>query len=192
MNTLEEIILLWVTNKNPAAISSFQELFDEKHLQSETKYAMILNEIYTFFETQPSFGPENQNLIDMFRSPAIAVPNSLPGQLEFIRSRWGILLGKYLYRLLSSLDFLREEEKLGFTGPGVTQIPVYSHISLDSEHEQYSVDQEWMPRLVLLAKNTLVWLDQLGKKYQTSITRLDQIRMKNWIFWPDVDLPAYG
>ncbi len=175
LNTLEEIILLWVTNKNPAAISSFQELFDEKHLQSETKYAMILNEIYTFFETQPSFGPENQNLIDMFRSPAIAVPNSLPGQLEFIRSRWGILLGKYLYRLLSSLDFLREEEKLGFTGPGVTQIPVYSHISLDSEHEQYSVDQEWMPRLVLLAKNTLVWLDQLGKKYQTSITRLDQI-----------------
>lgn len=173
--TLEEIILLWVTNKNPAALSTFQELFDERHFESETKYSLIMKEVYTFFATQPTFGPENQNLIDMFRSPAIAVPNSLPGQLEYIRSRWGVLLGKYLYRLLSSLDFLREEEKLGFAGPGVTQVPVFSHTLLDSEHEQYSADREWMPRLVLLAKNTLVWLDQLSKQYKKSITRLDQI-----------------
>lgn len=175
LDVLEEIILLWVTNKNPAAFSAFQELFDERHLDSETKYSLIQKEIYSFFNDQPHFGPENQNLIDMFRSPAIAVPNSLPGQLEFIRSHWGILLGKYLYRLLSSLDLLREEEKLGFTGPGVTQVPVFSRTLLDSEHEQYSADREWMPRLVLLAKNTLVWLDQLGKKYNKSITRLDQI-----------------
>ncbi len=175
VNTLEEIIIFWVTNRNPAAISSFQELFDEKHLDTETKYVFILKEIYNFFETQPHFGPENQNLIDMFRSPAIAVPNSLPGQLEYIRARWGMLLGKFLFRLLSSLDFLHEEEKLGFTGPGVTQVPIYSRSTMDSENEQYSADREWMPRLVLLAKNTLVWLDQLGKKYERSITRLDQI-----------------
>ncbi len=175
INTLEEIILLWVTNRNPAAVGAFQELFDEKHLENETKYAHVLNEVYQFFETQPHFGPENQNLLDMFRSPAIAVPNSLPGQLEYIRSRWGILLGKFLYRLLSSLDLLREEEKLGFTGPAITQVPVYSLASLDTEKEQYSADREWMPRLVLLAKNTLVWLDQLSKKYEKSITRLDQI-----------------
>ena len=30
-------------------------------------------------------------------------------------------------------------------------------------------------RLVLLAKNAYVWLDQLAKKYQREITRLDQI-----------------
>jgi len=175
LNTLEEVIILWVTNKNPAATSSFLELFDEKHLSAETKFEPILKEIHLFFETQPPFGPENQNLIDMFRSPAIAIPNSLPGQLEYIRSRWGILLGKFLYRLLSSLDFIREEEKLGFTGPGVSQVPIFSRTMLDSEHEQYSADREWMPRLVLLAKNTLVWLDQLSKKYKTPITRLDQI-----------------
>ncbi|NMB54214.1 MAG: alpha-amylase [Leptolinea sp.] len=175
LNTLEEIILLWVTNKNPAAVASFQELFDEHHLDSATKYSQILKEVYEFFATQPVFGPENQNLIDMFRAPSIAVPNSLPGQLEYIRSRWGILLGKYLYRLLSSLDLLREEEKLAFAGPGETQVPVFSRALLDSEHEQYSADREWMPRLVLLAKNTLVWLDQLSKKYKTTITRLDQI-----------------
>ncbi len=173
--TLEEIILLWVTNRNPAAMSSFQELFDERHVDSVTKYSLIMKEVYSFFATQPTYGPDNQNLIDMFRSPAIAIPNSLPGQLEFIRSRWGVMLGKYLYRLLSSLDFLREEEKLGFTGPGVSQVPVFSRALLESEHEQYSADREWMPRLVLLAKNTLVWLDQLSKQYKKPITRLDQI-----------------
>ncbi len=175
LTTLEEIILLWVTNRNPAALSSFQEFFDERHVESETKYSLIMKEVYSFFATQPTFGPDNQNLIDMFRSPAIAIPNSLPGQLEFIRSRWGVILGKYLYRLLSSLDFLREEEKLGFTGPGVVQVPVFSRALLESEHEQYSADREWMPRLVLLAKNTLVWLDQLSKQYKKPITRLDQI-----------------
>jgi glycosidase len=176
-NTLEELILLWVTNRNPAATSAFQELFDEKNLDGTSKYGLILKEIHLFLETQPHFGPDNQNLIDMLRAPALAVPNSLPGQLEYIRSRWGIIIGKYLYRLLSSLDFVKEEEKLGFTGTGTgeTRIPIYSRTSLDSEVEQYSADKEWMPRLVLLAKNTLVWLDQLSKKYQTSITRLDQI-----------------
>jgi glycosidase len=176
LNALEEIIILWVTNRNPAATTQFLELFDEKHLSNETKYDQILKEIHAFFDVEPTFGPENQNLIDMFRAPAIAVPNSLPGQLEYIRSRWGVLLGKFLYRLLSSLDFVREEEKLGFSGgPGETHVPEYSHTLLDSEHEQYSADREWMPRLVLLAKNTLVWLDQLSKKYEKPITRLDQI-----------------
>ena len=32
-----------------------------------------------------------------------------------------------------------------------------------------------MPRLVLIAKNSYVWLDQLSKKYKCSITHLDQI-----------------
>src|SRR3990172_1408656 len=32
-----------------------------------------------------------------------------------------------------------------------------------------------MPRLVLIAKNVYVWLDQLSKKYHRSITQLDQI-----------------
>ena len=41
--------------------------------------------------------------------------------------------------------------------------------------ERYSADREWMPRLVMLAKSTYVWLDQLSKQYQRSITRLDQI-----------------
>ena len=47
----------------------------------------------------------------MLRSPAIAVPHSLGGQLRYIRERWGLLLGDFLDRLILGLDVLEEEER---------------------------------------------------------------------------------
>ena len=49
----------------------------------------------TFFRRLPPFGPDGQNLVDMLRSPAVAFPDSLSGQLHYIREKWGLLLGKY-------------------------------------------------------------------------------------------------
>jgi glycosidase len=175
--TLEEMIMLWVTNQNPATLP-YSELFNDSNLLKNTQYIHVVQILQNFFDFQPKFGPDQQNLLDMLRAPAIAVPYSLSGQLEFIRQRWSTLLGKYLYRLLSSLDFVREEEKLVFQGPGPTVIPVYNtlrNLHGESEPENFSQDREWMPQLVLIAKNTYVWLDQLSKKYHSSITRLDQI-----------------
>lgn len=169
---LEEMLMLWLANANPA-FSPFSELFDDTLLEKGTAYPQIIAGLQEFFDTQPPFGPENQNLVDMLHSPAVAVPHSLSGQLEYIREKWGYLLGRYLYRLLGSLDLIAEEEKLGFLGPGPAR--VYEFAGLELEPEHFSPDQEWMPRLVLIAKNTYVWLDQLSKKYQRPITRLDQI-----------------
>ena len=169
---LEEMLLLWLANVNPA-FSPFMELFDDSRLEKTSAYAEIVDSLRDFFELKPPYGPENQNLIDMLRSPAVAVPHSLSGQLEYIRTRWGYLIGKYLYRLLSSLDLIREEEKAMMLGPGPS-IP-YEFTGLELEAERFSQDKEWMPRLVLIAKNSYVWLDQLSKKYERSITRLDQI-----------------
>ncbi len=71
----------------------------------------MIDGIKVFFSHQPTFGPQQQDLVTMLRTPAIMVPQSLSGQLEFIRQHWGKLLGKYLYRLLGSLDFLKEEQR---------------------------------------------------------------------------------
>jgi len=169
---LEELLMLWLANANPA-FAPFQELFDDSALEKEVAYLRLITGLREFFETQPAFGPENQNLVDMLRSPAVAVPHSLWGQLEYIRERWGPLLGRYLYRLLSSLDLLREEEKWGFLGRGPAR--VYEFAGLEAEPERYTPDRDWMPRLVLIAKNTYVWLDQLSRKYGRPITRLDQV-----------------
>ncbi len=173
---LEEMIILWITNRNPAA-EPYRELFNDETLTRETGYHKILQELYSFFQLQPRFGPDQQNLIDMLRAPAVAVPNSLNGQLEFIRERWAELLGSYLYRLLSSLDLIKEETKMGFTGPGPVPIPVYDRAQQSSlgEVEAFSPDRDWMPNVVIMAKNTYVWLDQLSRTYQQEIRRLDQI-----------------
>jgi glycosidase len=169
---LEELLMLWLANMNPA-FAPYLELFDDVELKQETSYLTLLTELHTFVKTQPSFGPENQNLVDMLRSPSIAVPYSLSGQLEYILTHWGPLLGRYLYRLLSSLDFIKEEEKPIFFGPGPSLVPLYD--TGLHEPERFSPDKDWMPTVVLLAKNAHVWLDQLSRKYQRSITRLDHI-----------------
>jgi len=132
-----------------------------------------MSSLHEFFETQPPFGPESQNLVDMLHSPAMAVPHSLSGQLEYIRERWAYLLGRHLYRLLSSLDLIKEEEKAIFLGPGPSRVVEFT--GLGAEAERFSPDQDWMPRLVLIAKNAYVWLDQLSKQYGRAMTRLDDV-----------------
>ena len=176
---LEEMLLLWLANANPA-FAPYQELFDDSTLAKETAYSKVIPLLHAFFDTQPPYGPDNQNLVDMLRSPAIAVPHSLTGQLEYIRQRWGMLLGKYLYRLLSSLDLIKEEEKAIFFGPGPARVLDFA--GMEIEPERFSPDKDWMPSLVLLAKNAYVWLDQMTKHYQRPINRLDQI--------PDAELDA--
>jgi glycosidase len=176
--SLEEMVLLWVANKNPAQ-EPFQELFSDSDLQIGTIYGKALQSLYEFFSKQPPFGPDRQNLIDMLCAPAINSPYSLTDQLEFIRTRWADLLGSFLYRLLSGMDFIREENKVSFGGPGPSVIPVYATGTASltglSEPENFTPDREWMPRLVLLAKNTYVWLDQLSKKYKRAIHHLNEI-----------------
>src|SRR6185437_15334000 len=173
---LEELMLLWLANLNPA-FKSFEELFKDDLLASRTAYPKLTAELRDYFETRPRFGPENQNLVDMLRAPALASPDSLSGQLAYIREKWSDLLGDMVRRLLTALDVLKEEEVaiwLRFHPPGAhfggplglgdsspAAIPHYSEF----EYERFSPDLEWMPSTVLMAKSVYVWLDQLSKYY---------------------------
>ena len=169
---LEELMLLWLANAN-SAFAPFGELFTDTALEKTTAYPQLISALHAFFDQQPPFGPDSQNLVDMLRSPAIAVPHSLSGQLEYIRRRWAALLGEFLFRLLRSLDLISEEEKAIFLGPGPS--PVYEFGALALESERFSPDRDWMPSLVLIAKNAYVWLDQLSRQYPHRISHLDEI-----------------
>jgi glycosidase len=183
---LEELLMLWLANVNPA-FSTFDELFDDADLVEKTAYGELISGLREFFDGQPGFGPEGLSLIAFLRAPAIAAPDSLAAQLRYMRSRWGLVLTPFLDRLIVSLDVLHEEEvalwmrthpstgAAGATvGPGLG--------GLENEYERFSQDREWMPRVVLMAKTTYVWLDQLSKRYGRSISRLDEI--------PDEELEA--
>jgi glycosidase len=171
---LEEMILLWLANRNPA-FDPFSELFDEAILERSAPYRQVFEKIQNFFKSQPAFGPDNQTLIEMLRAPALASPYSLTGQLDFIRSRWGYLIAdRYLYKLLSSLDYIREEHTARGMGPGLAVVPDYIS-GLSGEPERFSPDKDWMPNVVLVAKNAYVWLDQLSRESGQTLNRLDQI-----------------
>ena len=187
---LEEMLMLWLANMNPA-FSPFVELFDDSSLERETPYLQVIEALHAFFNDQPFWGPDYQNLVDMLRSPAVAVPQSLTGQLKYIREKWGSLLGPYLLRLISSLDLIKEEEiaelrRMTFWSRAPAE--VYEFLGMEEEPERFSLDLEWMPKLVLMAKNIYVWLHQLSRKYRRSIYRLDQIPdeeldlLANWGF----------
>ncbi|HRT32721.1 MAG TPA: alpha-amylase, partial [Anaerolineae bacterium] len=61
---LEEVLFLWMSNINPAR-SPFLELFDDAPLEAYPAYSEIISGLHDFFDTQPPFGPDNENLVDM-------------------------------------------------------------------------------------------------------------------------------
>ena len=182
--TLIDLILLWVSTQNQALIP-FASLIWEPDVLIHPLFNPILKHIERAFSDLPGFGPAQQSLIEMLKSPAEKVPDSIPGQLEYIRIHWGYLLGDLInFQLLNNIDLIKEEEKPGFTGPGPAEVLVYDSKSMsssfsssgfDREAKAFSLDREWMPGLVLIAKNIFVWLEQLSKKYNLSITTLDLI-----------------
>jgi glycosidase len=183
----EELITVWLANLNPA-FRPLRELFDDEPLADRSAYRDVGAALRDYFELRPRFGPANQNLIDMLRAPALASPDSLEGQLEYIRRQWGELLGDFLQRLLRGTDVLKEEEvaiwlrfhppgpRPGAAGAGLEPAAfVPSYARQEPETERFSADEAWMARTVLIAKSTYVWLDQLSRVHGRAITRLDQI-----------------
>jgi hypothetical protein len=213
---LEELMLLWLTNINPA-FAPFRELFDDRGLQEQTLYPNLTTVLPEYLNTRPPFAPEVGSLFEALRAPMLASPDSIAGQLDFIREHWPKYLGQDLSRVLLAIDVLREEDVaiwMRFNPPGPDRhrhaAPGWGgegfvgneFVGFDQdfggefvvgadgvrrrryatdyqaplqEYEAFSQDQAWMPNVVLMAKSTYVWLEQLSKKYGRHIHHLDHI-----------------
>ena len=196
---IEEAILVYLQNRNPA-LASLTDLFDDDRLRIRTAYPKIVDGARRFMESQPGFGPDNEPLLDMLLAPVLASPGSVMCQLEFIRTRWEKLLsGTPLMRqLLLAIDFIKEEGKYFLMlaqaqmersrVPHVVQwklfgaadgesppVPQFKGADYESEPERFSKDLNWMPRLVLIAKSTFVWLEQLSREHERWIRYLSDI-----------------
>lgn len=196
---LEELILLHIANFNPAN-NPFFELFSDKELYENTRYGDMLSVLDGFFQNEKPFGPDNQYIFELLKTPILNNPESLEDQLKYVMNRWSMILDvKFLSKILSGMDLIKEDVRLGmfgFGGGAPTVVPKYKGevdeadiLSLGKsgykygkdaqldyiEPEKFTPDLDWMPQVVLLAKNAYVWLDQLSKKYQRPINRLDQV-----------------
>ncbi len=199
---IEEIILLNLQNNNPAA-ANLSDLYTDRPLAEKTRYLTFLDETEKFFVTEKTVGRQNLPLLQFLRKPIVSDPYNLEGQLDFILKEWGVFVyDAFGKRLLGGKDLIHEDYKLfvkhGGGEKGTPPVPSYEfdeeyfrrlRIKLEAgeqltsdemkyyreEYEKFTTDVDWMPRVIMLAKNAHVWLDQLSKKYQRSITRLDQI-----------------
>ena len=170
---LEELLLIRVANENPAA-RPLRALVDDTPVPA-TERARPITALEPYQAAGcPSAPTARRSSSCCARRPA-PTPTSLAGQLRYVREHWGALLGDaldaLLDRLLLTLDVIGEEERglhLRFGGaggrrrPGRGEAPDLS--GLDAEPERFSSDSAWMPRLVLIAKSTHVWLDQLSRR----------------------------
>jgi glycosidase len=177
--TLKNLVMTSIANKNPALLA-YKHLQDDTNLKNRTPYGSLITQLRLFFNGQPGFESVNSgsetSIMESLEEPSRVAPDSLEGQLKFLLEKWGQILGEeYKLRLLRAMDILRED-RIRQSGPSDSQsqtlLPVYDR---DLEYERYSQDREWMPRLVLIAKNTYVWLEQLSRKYQRWIRKLDEI-----------------
>ncbi len=178
---LEELALLKLNCRNPAG-KDFSTLFDDKKLKKIRAYNFFWEALSKCSKKNASpilLAGTNLNKLDilsLLEEPIKFSPNSLLEQLEYIKIYWGKLIPDIIAKILFAKDLIKEEQKAGWALPagGLNQ-PVYSFENLQKEYERFTPDQNWMPNVVLIAKSTLVWLDQLSKKYQRHIKTLDQI-----------------
>ena len=166
---IEELIHIWLENNNPA-LNKHRELFEDEELKKISDYGKIISEIEKFFLKNKPFGPKNENFFKMLRDPLKEYPHSIKAQLEYIAKEWASILGPLYYKILSALDLFAEEEKLRGLGSGLAQVYEY-----DGLEENYTPDADWMPNVVMIAKNAYVWLYQLSKKHGREFRSLDQI-----------------
>ncbi len=189
---LEELLLTRVSNENPA-VGPIRELIDDKALVEGTRYRDAIARLETTFSDGPPIDGEGTSLLELMRMPARRAPTSLAGQLRFIRANWGDILGTALDDLIHRLDIavgiLAEEERAlhlrfgggagggggGGGGPDGRPVETPSFGGAAEEPEAFSSDSAWMPRVVLMAKSTYVWLDQLSRVYGRDIRTLDGI-----------------
>jgi len=177
-----EFISLWLANNNPA-FSPYVELFSDDPLKKETNYKDVCDEIQNFFDELPEFSQTKQTLIELLENPIKEEPHSIKKQLEYIHEKWSGFLGKFSLKILIALDLIREEEMFRGIGSGESKV-----IEYDVLEERFTPDKDWMPHVCMIAKHTYVWLHQLSKKYNRSISKFHEIpneeldQLRDWGF----------
>ncbi len=130
-----------------------------------------ISTMFKLLEDAPNM--ESDALHTFLMRPFTIAPDDLSAQIDFVVANWApYLRPELLSFLLRSKDKLTEEVKFGFAGGRPTS-EVYTFDY--GEPERFSEDKEWMPSVVLIAKNIYVWLHQLSKKYGYEINKLQDI-----------------
>jgi len=166
--------LISISTNNPAFIP-FENLFIAP--ESDSTPAALWNALEEIDKDAPPQEPESLTPLATLKRPIQFAPYSVKDQLNYILINWGTLLESFrpglITAILSTLDMIEEEKRPRFGAPDSGERPSYNE--LDGGEARFSDDDDWMPHVVLLAKNIFVWLSQLSEKYSRPIRELSEI-----------------
>lgn len=169
----EELLLVHLANVNPA-FSPYLHMFEDVVLLENPAYKETIFCLKEFFGTLAAVDTTGETLYEALYSPIKHFPTDLAKQVAYLIDRFGLMLTPLMnQRLLSGLDLLREERKEG--GHGSAPAKVMQYTGEYPEPKAFSFDHDWMPDVVLLAKNAFVWLYQLSKEYGLNIRTLTEV-----------------
>lgn len=182
LELFHELLLLYIQTQNPALKGAGQTLFfEETELDDRTNYRQLVQQIDLLLpHREDDFLHQPQTLLGRLLEP-LRQGMTLAEQLQYVQKVWvNILPPELLAQIITALTHY-EREGFQHGPPGEPEmIPLNPAAGYESEYADFTIDHDWMPRTVLLAKSTYVWLAQLSQKYRYPIERLDQI--------PDVEL----
>ncbi|MBI2423035.1 MAG: alpha-amylase [Candidatus Hydrogenedentes bacterium] len=175
-----ELVMIRLCNLNPAA-GAYRGLYNDDDLLAQRHYTSTYTHLEKYFEALPPVSASGLPLVQTLRKPIEDYPDSLLDQLAFVTREWAALLPAYLREwLIFVSDVIAEETVMRGFGPGAVEAMQFGVAgrglySPEEEVEAFSQDRDWMPNLVLMAKSTYVWLDQLSRRFARPVNRLDEI-----------------
>ena len=188
LKAIEESYLVWLNNQNPALVQ-FSEFLSDTELRGDRTYPHMVKAMKSAMKSAGPIGAEGVDLDELLTRPLKHAPDSLLDQLRFIRLHWADLLddSPWWETLDETITLIEDEdrylffEKLaqehgapdGVIGDKEVHVPAFSN--LGDAPARYSHDSSWMPEVVMIAKSTYVWLDQLSRRYGYPVQRLQDI-----------------
>ncbi|RXK88648.1 alpha-amylase [Chlorobaculum sp. 24CR] len=188
-NALEEAYLVWLNNRNPA-LKQFAGLISDQELHGDRAYPQLVRAMQHAVQSAGPVGNREDDLEELLTRPFRYAPDSLLDQLRFIKLNWQDLLADSPWRELldEAIVLIEDEDRYlffehmaqqgggqahGAFGEKEAHAPSYDDLA--NAPARYSHDSSWMPEVVMIAKSTYVWLDQLSRQYGRRVTRLQEI-----------------
>ncbi len=176
------LLLGWLRNNN--ALTPVHDLVTSSELESDGLLDRAWHSLGRLLDASRGFTADTGSLGRLLARPQRLAPDDLATQLKMSHEAWSPWLPQTALPLLLGAGELHEEQRPHCQGPGPAQELAFADETRtagtgrnddDPEVERYSPDRDWMPELVLLAKNTHVWLHQLSRRYERPIATLDAV-----------------
>ncbi|MBU0743191.1 alpha-amylase, partial [bacterium] len=179
-----QLLLLIGLLRGNRALAPVCDLIAVPELETGGLFDRAWDTLGRLLDASRGFTEDAGSLGELLTRPQRLAPDDLAAQLKLAHEAWSPWLQETALSLLLGAGELHEEQRPRCEGPGPARVMSFADAARgdgagrrddDSEVARYSPDRDWMPELVLLTKNSHVWLNQLARRHGRPIATLDAV-----------------